>query len=486
MSPLKRVLSWAMKSGLGGLTGGATVYGFADAFKAERAPSQIDLVNSYKNIAYTCAMINAAAVASTPLRLFVQTSGSQRQAKCPTRPVGRSTERRLRSRSGLDGRLAKAVRIEEVTRHPLLDLLHRANPHHTRYDLLELTVLSQEITGNAYWRLKDDALGVPAQIWPLHAHMMTPVPDYATEQVVLEYVFSSGVGQQVFRPDEIAHFKYPSLADPYISGWSPLRAAYEHAVVTDKMLAYEEALLDNRARPDMLISPREPIGQQEATRLERKIQNKFRWGGSGGVLVGESGLDYKPLVFPPSDLAALQVRQVSAESLANAFGIPLSLLKTEDVNRANAEAGHYQHALLSVRPKCLRLQEKINKDVCPRFDPDGRLFVAFDDPVPANAAEDREDRKLALQTGYKVINEVREEEGLPPVPWGDEPILPITMAALSDREARVKPRPAAPNFGKSAAAGAAEAAEVAGTAGAADDHPAAVRPDGLYAHPGAA
>ncbi len=433
MSPLKRAIRWVTKSGLGGLTGGASQYGFVDSFRHARAPSRVELVQAYKNIAYTCASKNAVAVASTRIGIYVETKKGQRSAKSylGLKDVSLERERYIRDKSGLGASLSGSSKLQEVTSHPLITLLNTANNQHTKYDLIELTTLYQEICGDAFWSLEYDSLGVPVKVYPLQAHMMSVVPDYESTQVIKEYIFSSGIGNTVFKPEDIIHFKYCSLVDPYVLGWSPLRAAFEHSIIHDKMLAYEEATLDNRARPDMLVSPKEPIGQQEAMRLERKIQNKFRWGGGGGVLVGESGLDYKPLVFPPSDLAALQLRKVSKEEIANAFQVPISLLRTEDVNRANAEAGNYRHAIDAVRPRCIRMQERINKDLCPKFDPDGRLFVAFDDPVPENETEKRENRKMFLMYGVKTINEIRAEDGLSPVKWGEEPILPITVAPLS-------------------------------------------------------
>ena len=421
------------KSGLGGLTGGASQYGFVDSFRHARAPSRIELIQAYKNVAYACATKNASAVASTRMGVYVETRKGQRAAKSHLglEPVTLERERYLREKAGLGAALNGSSKIQEVTNHPIIDMFNRVNYQHTKYDLIELTTLYQEICGDAFWSLEFDALGVPTRIYLLQSHMMTVIPNFDSANVIKEYIFASGIGNTTFSPDEIVHFKYSSLVDPYVLGWSPLRASFEHAIIHDKMLAYEEATLDNRARPDMLVSPKEPIGQQEAMRLERKIQNKFRWGGGGGVLVGESGLDYKPLVFPPSDLAALQLRKVSKEEIANAFQVPISLLRTEDVNRANAEAGNYRHAIDAVRPRCIRMQERINKDLCPKFDPDGRLFVAFDDPVPENETEKRENRKMFLMYGVKTINEIRAEDGLPPKKWGDEPILPTNVAPLS-------------------------------------------------------
>jgi hypothetical protein len=172
-------------------------------------------------------------------------------------------------------------------------------------------------------------------------------------------------------------------------------------------------------------------------------------------MVGESGLDYKPLVFPPSDLAALQVRQVSGgtgQRLRHPAVAPEDRGRQPRQRRGRPLPARAARRSGPVHPAPGEDQQ----GPLPAFDPDGRLFVAFDDPVPENEAEKRENRKLEPPVRVQTINEVREEDGLDPVPWGDEPILPITVAPLSDREARSSPAGRPQGVGRRRSAGAAE------------------------------
>lgn len=58
----------------------------------------------------------------------------------------------------------------------------------------------------------------------------------------------------------------------------------------------------------------------------------------------------------------------------------------------------------------------------PLFDPSGRLFLRFDDPVKESVELKLRNRAMNLRLGFTTINEERAEEGYPPVPWGDEPL----------------------------------------------------------------
>jgi len=453
------------KAAPGGVGGGMISMGFLDAYRSRRSPTKIDLLTSYKNLAYACVQINSLAVASVPCRPYVLTRRGQKSPRFwEHQAVSGDTLERLKSIPGISNKIAGAE-VRELLNHPISDLLSRVNPFMNRFDLFEWTTASQEVDGNAYWFVsREGEDGKPVEIWPLEAHRVTVIPDRSNGKVVDHYEYTAGTDRSFYLPEEIIHFKSMGLSDPYLLGYSPLRAAFEQSNVSDKLLAYEEAVLDNRARPDMLISPRDTIGPNEAARLENKIKQKFRGGGSGGVIVGESGLDYKALVFPPSDLAALEIRKVSKEELANAFGIPIALLRTEDVNRANAEAAEYQHAKGAVLPRCRRFEEKINERLCPMYDE--RIFVAFDNPVREDETAKRELRRVNIQTGVTTINEERAKDNLPPQKWGDEPMvqtgfIPISLAIeqakasidsmkASTEQTRNPPKPSPANAGSNA------------------------------------
>jgi hypothetical protein len=53
------------------------------------------------------------------------------------------------------------------------------------------------------------------------------------------------------------------------------------------------------------------------------------------------------------------------------------------------------------------------------------LFLASQDPHPIDASALIQQKELDLKYGVVTINEVRSERGLPPVPWGDVPWLPL-------------------------------------------------------------
>jgi hypothetical protein len=107
---------------------------FIDTYKRNRNPTPNEILAELKNTAWACASINAAVCASFPPRLYVATRPGQPRPKCPTKSLPAAAAHRLRAAPHLAAHAKSAEHIEEVTDHPLLDLLAQVNPVHNAFD----------------------------------------------------------------------------------------------------------------------------------------------------------------------------------------------------------------------------------------------------------------------------------------------------------------------------------------------------------------
>ena len=435
-STFHRLASWlAAKSAPAALTGNQwTGTSFTDSFKRNRNPTPNELLAELKATAWTCASINASVCASFPPRLYVSTAAGQAAPKCAVGAISRTLECRLRETNHLVPYTKAAERIQEVVHHPLLTLLAQVNPIHNAFDLWELTTLYQEVHGSAFWYIESDPFGVPVQIWLLPAQNVTPKRAADSLNVVDYYEYRTGARCQEFEPSACIHFRYPNPRDPYLSGLSPLQACFEQVSLTSDYTAFRQAKLQNRAIPDAVISPDEVIGEEERDRLETQWNQKFRRGGAGRVVIGESGLRVQLLTQSMGDLAALADMKATKEDIANAFHVPISMLST-DTNLANLQAAEHQHMSKAIAPRLRRRDEKLNEQLIPLYDPSRRLFLASEDPVPINREFTAKEKELDLKYGVVSINEDRMERGLDPVPWGWVPWLPKEWQPTDKRQA---------------------------------------------------
>jgi HK97 family phage portal protein len=411
------------------LTGGQwSGTSFVDAFQRNREPTANELLAELKSTTFACASINASVCAAHPPRLYVAThDAAQAEARCLKRTLDPGEDARLRRLTYLPPRITKAARLEEVLDHPLLTLLRQVNPVHNSFDLWELTTLYQEVIGSAYWYLHFGPVGIPDEIWILPAQNVTPRREPNSPRLVDYYEYRTGTKCQRFAPDCIIHFRYPDPRDPYTNGLGPLRACWEQAALGSNYTAFKKAKFENRAIPDAIIAPDEALGEEERDRLEAQWNSKFRQGGAGKVVVAETGLNVTLLNQSMGDLAALADMKVTKEDICNAFHVPIAFL-TSQTNLANLMASERLHMDKAIAPRLQRRDEKLNEQLIPLFDTSGRLFLASEDPVPVDQDAGIAQQQLDLKYGLVTINEVRGERGLPPVPWGNTPWLPLLWA----------------------------------------------------------
>jgi hypothetical protein len=232
---------------MGWRSGGDPGPSYQDIFRASKPPTLREQIDEYRNIAYSCANLNARAVASTPFKLYA--TAGRRAPKCAHRGVDRKTAKWLKHQGALSTKLARGEgEVVEILNHPMLDLLDQVNKELDGYVLGELTDLYQETAGTAYWWIEtaelpdvpdladpftvptggDDLHGtvpdrVPIAIWLIPTQFLSPI---RTDQGITGYRFAGG-GDPI-PADELIIFKFPNLRDPYGPfGWSPLRAVIE-------------------------------------------------------------------------------------------------------------------------------------------------------------------------------------------------------------------------------------------------------------------
>lgn len=198
--------------------------------------------------------------------------------------------------------------------------------------------------------------------------------------------------------------------------------------------AFRQAKFENHAVPDAIISPDEVMGEEERDRLETQWNQKFRRGGAGRVLFADSSLRVQLLNYSMGDMAALAEMGATKEMITNAFHVPISYW-TSNTNLANLLASRMLHAESAINPRLKRRDQTINAQLLPLFDPTGRLFVDSGDASPTDPSIIVAEQEQALKYGIRSINEIRSDQGLPPVSWGHTPWVPGMWAPMSQPRA---------------------------------------------------
>ena len=380
------------------------------------------LVAKYRSWVYVCAKKNSETVAQTRIRLYVR--GRVTNGRFPTRDLTKKEHGYLTKQ-----RQESTEDVREILEHPLLKLLRLANPYMTGMELLELSGLYQELTGNAYWYLEKNGLGTPTEIWPLMSQHTWIVPDKT--DFVKGYVYGKTMDDaeaQFYTPDQVMHFRLPNPADQWY-GMAPLKAALSAVNRAEAQAEYEQALWDNNARPDFAIKA--PIGmtKEQKERLYQFWMSKHRGTKRAGrpiILTGDQSIE--KLGWSPKDTGLILAAKFNREEIADIFGVPMTMLEVSK-SRAEAEAGLYAYAVHTIQPRIRRMEQVLNEELVPLFDE--RLFVAFDNPVPESRDLELKEMDTLAKNGITTRSELRLREGFPHDAQFDEALVPAGMVPIS-------------------------------------------------------
>lgn len=389
-------------------------------------------LRAYRSWVFVASSLNASSVSQVPLRLYVAKPKKNSKSRFATREVTREQKEYLykHCRIWKYDCVRKSADIEEVLEHPIFDLFKNVNNFNNSFDLWEMTDLHQELTGNAYWYLVGGkGYNVPLEIWTIPPQRLAPIPD--PRKFISAYKYTYSQSSYEFDESEVIHFKFPNPYNMYV-GISPLVAVASAYTINENMSKYEQAIFQNMGKLSGAFTTKESIDEEDWKRLKQELQEAY--GGmdnAGKTALLDKGLEYKDFGMTPTDLSFIDGRKLVREEILNCFGQNLALY-SENANRANSDAAERAFMRRTIRPRCIRIAEKLNEKLCPRYD--DTIFVAFDDPSPEDILTRARVAEISLRMGRSTINEERLKERQPPIDGGDEPMIqsqyiPLSLAA---------------------------------------------------------
>lgn len=374
-------------------------------------------IQEFRSWVYAAAMINANAVAATPLRLYARRSAGTK-GLWRTRPVSRKRLDYLNGELGGDHTPSRAVMtkvmdlgddMEEITEmHPVKELLQKANHAYNGFDLTVLRTLYQELTGNAYLHpIIDQQLGIPVELWPMPAQWMQVIP--SRENFIDGYSYGrTDVEALRFEVDEVIHFKRPN-PDNLFYGLGKVEAAWGTVQANRAVHEMDLATFENHARPDYAVIVKGPHKRTDLDLFEQHVSERLRGTRKAGQFLAMSGdVNLMPLNFPPKDING---RDEIVEEIAAVFGVPVSMLKANDPNLASARAGFAQWRESTILPMLRMDEDVLNQTLLPMFGIEEDACLAYDNPVPADKEYELRERQAAVSGGWRTANEARKEEG---------------------------------------------------------------------------
>jgi HK97 family phage portal protein len=300
----------------------------------------------------------------------------------------------------------------------------------------EFGVASLATWGNWFNFLEWDGRGRLRNIWPLRPDWMTVLRNPRTMRLEYRftplYPFSVPVEAGVYDPYQIMHV--PGLGWDGIIGYSPITMC-RNAIALGQ--AYEEQggrFVAGGGSQKIALTSTATVKDPEDIRRKWKAA----YGGlhnSGEVAVLHGGLDVKTFGIPPKDAQFLEGRSFQLAEMARIFNVPLGMLNdamSKPETYASAEQADIRLVKHTIRPWCIRIEEKINSSILGSQD---ALTCKHDmtDLLRGDLLSQAQGYGVMTDKGIMARNEARVKFDLPPVtddPEADRLTVQVQMVPL--------------------------------------------------------
>lgn len=385
-----------------------------------RLSSQREQLKSYVDWVYAAASAIAQDAATVDLKAYANRS-KKPNGKIANQLVFHPSAVRSLMRQTIGGRRA----LEELDNHVLLDLLDHPNDVQDADTFKEMAFLHLLLGGECFWYKEPGTLGRPKALWPIMPHLMK---HHVENRRITRWTLRVGSEEVVFSPDEIVHIKLTDPNDLY-RGTGVVKAAARAINTGTSANDWNEAFFRNSARPDIALETDSKLDDTVVGRLKEQWSDNYQGTGRAHkVAVLEQGLKLNKITSTQKEMDFLESLRFNRDQQLAMFKTSRTMLGIiEGDGRSNMEAAEYNQAKRVIRPLMRRLVSAINHRLAPIYD--AKLIIGFTDPVP----EDKDfihKQRIESVNKYRTINEVREDEGLEPIPGGDVLYMPVTLVPL--------------------------------------------------------
>ena len=299
--------------------------------------------------------------------------------------------------------------LQEIDKHPLIDLWNHVNPFQTRYQFLLQLETYIELIGEAFIVLNFNKLSLPAEMWLASPSNMSIMP--SSDKYISHYEYAKGNTKLRLEIPEVIHIFNPNPANPYrgIGAAKSISNDLDSEIYAAK---YQNKLFYNDATPRLFLEFPDlpPIEERKRLRDEfLDIHQGWRNAYKPGFLWG--GAKANTISMTSKDMDFANLRNVSKKLILAAYHIPESLIGASEIgSRARAEADEYVFAKYTIKPALQRIREALNEQLCPLYD--DNIMFDFKNPVPEDSALIREQNRQDFQAGIITREEARTAIGM--------------------------------------------------------------------------
>lgn len=207
----------------------------------------------------------------------------------------------------------------------LTRLLKRPNPHYTTAHLLQATIVSLEVDGNAYWRVRRNIAGRIVELWYVPHWCVEPRWESDDEFISFyEYRPGGGAKAEKIAPEDIVHFRMGLDPENTRKGLSRLRTVIREVVTDNEATTYTVSILKNFGTPGVVFTPRQgvDVGDSMRAKLKALWREKVTGDKRGEPLVLPGEFEMHSPQLTPEQMVLDKIRAIPEARICAAMRVP--------------------------------------------------------------------------------------------------------------------------------------------------------------------
>lgn len=304
--------------------------------------------------------------------------------------------------------------------HPLRLLLDQEpNAEMTAFSWRIAMMTSFYLHGNMVAEIERNRGGRPVSLWWIHPARVAMKRD-STKRIYYEVTDEHGLNPVRLDPIDVYHV--PLMAADGIVGKGLVQRARDSFGLTLGMEQYSGSSFANGARPGGILKHPGKLTTDARRNIRDEWDAMHRGADKAGrIAVLQEGMEFQAMQMSAVDAQLLEQRQFQIAEVARWFNIPPHLLR--DLSRAtfgNIEHQSIEYKTYTIRPLAVAMQQEAHRKLFSASEkPTYFTELDLDDLSLADLKSRYDAYAVARQNGWMSANEIRDREGMNPIPTDD-------------------------------------------------------------------
>lgn len=257
--------------------------------------------------------------------------------------------------------------------HPYINLLKK-NPEFSFYELLQLTSIMLDLTGDSFLGVNRGVRNLKAggvQVFktkgfdPLRSYYVTPKVDLDNNLVHWEYRKPKSHIKVTYLPEQMIHIKEVSPFEE-ILGFGLLDAAQVSAYLDREASEHTAGALKNNLSVAGVLDLDNSVDADVWQNFQQSVDDKYtgKRGSGKPILSNGSGVSFTEMRYDLNKMALETIKNLSREEINAVFGVSKTLLGIEQ-SGVTRESSKVQRELFNenhVKPRARKIIEALNRD----------------------------------------------------------------------------------------------------------------------------